>query len=329
MKGMKIVPIILVLILTSSLLVPKYRPATAAEKPDKDDVEFWMALGAGFFSALACVLTWFFGGCLEVSLYIHLAGVHVANDITASNYISDSMYACSVIPSDLTLSRSQTDSPDFSESLNQMGNEAINTLLNATGLTLALATATHRFYTAQEYGDSASMTKQRTDIHSFHTELELVEATATGKLMTFAAALSSEGPDPIATKQNFIDFQNIVSVSGFPEEEVDLLNLLVSQCDPLIFDGFSYLDYLENMAISIECPHSELSASNATREAADVVQYTSEVIGPFPLGPVGGILVPVDRFGLLAPYIGFASTILVATVATAIYVKRVKHKKEE
>jgi len=44
---------------------------------------------------------------------------------------------------------------------------------------------------------------------------------------------------------------------------------------------------------------------------------------------VGGFVVPVDKFGLLAPYIGLASTILAATVATAIYVKRVKPRKEK
>jgi len=44
---------------------------------------------------------------------------------------------------------------------------------------------------------------------------------------------------------------------------------------------------------------------------------------------VGGILIPIDKFGLLAPYIGLASTILVATVATAIYVKHVKRRKEK
>jgi len=46
-------------------------------------------------------------------------------------------------------------------------------------------------------------------------------------------------------------------------------------------------------------------------------------------GAVGGIVVPVDKFGLLAPYIGLSSTILVATVATAIYAKRVKRRKEK
>jgi hypothetical protein len=44
---------------------------------------------------------------------------------------------------------------------------------------------------------------------------------------------------------------------------------------------------------------------------------------------VGGFTIPVDKFGLLAPYIGLASTILVATVATAVYVKRVKRRKEK
>jgi hypothetical protein len=41
---------------------------------------------------------------------------------------------------------------------------------------------------------------------------------------------------------------------------------------------------------------------------------------------VGGIIVPVDKFGLLAPYIGLTSTIVVASVATAVYVKRRKEK---
>jgi len=43
---------------------------------------------------------------------------------------------------------------------------------------------------------------------------------------------------------------------------------------------------------------------------------------------VGGVWVPVDKFGLLAPYVGLASTIVVATAATAIYLKRVKREKQ-
>jgi len=43
---------------------------------------------------------------------------------------------------------------------------------------------------------------------------------------------------------------------------------------------------------------------------------------------LGGVWIPVDKFGLLAPYIGLASAILAATVATAIYVKLVRSRKE-
>ena len=43
----------------------------------------------------------------------------------------------------------------------------------------------------------------------------------------------------------------------------------------------------------------------------------------------GGVWVPVDKFGLLTPYIGLASTVVVATAATAICIKRVKRRKEK
>jgi len=45
--------------------------------------------------------------------------------------------------------------------------------------------------------------------------------------------------------------------------------------------------------------------------------------------PVGGIWVSIDKLALLAPYIALASTILVATAATAIYVKRVKRREKK
>lgn len=46
-------------------------------------------------------------------------------------------------------------------------------------------------------------------------------------------------------------------------------------------------------------------------------------------GTDGGIVVPVDQFSLLAPHIGLYSATLVATVATAMYAKRLKRKKEK
>ncbi len=42
---------------------------------------------------------------------------------------------------------------------------------------------------------------------------------------------------------------------------------------------------------------------------------------------VGGVVTPIDKLGLLAPYIGLTSTISVAAVATAIYAKRVRRGK--
>lgn len=50
--------------------------------------------------------------------------------------------------------------------------------------------------------------------------------------------------------------------------------------------------------------------------------------GGAPCG-VGGIIIPVDKLTLLTPYIALASTVIVATVATAIYAKRVKPRKEK
>jgi hypothetical protein len=51
--------------------------------------------------------------------------------------------------------------------------------------------------------------------------------------------------------------------------------------------------------------------------------------GQFILSTVGGTVVPVDKFGLLAPYIGLASTILVATAVAAVCILRVKRRKEK
>jgi len=44
---------------------------------------------------------------------------------------------------------------------------------------------------------------------------------------------------------------------------------------------------------------------------------------------VGGIVSFVDKLGLLAPYIGLASTIAIAAVSIVAYVKLVKHRKEK
>lgn len=50
-------------------------------------------------------------------------------------------------------------------------------------------------------------------------------------------------------------------------------------------------------------------------------------VGTYSERGVGGTWLPVDKFGLLAPYIGLASTMIVAAVTAAFYVRR--RKKEQ
>jgi hypothetical protein len=44
---------------------------------------------------------------------------------------------------------------------------------------------------------------------------------------------------------------------------------------------------------------------------------------------VGGIMIPVDKLGLLTPYIGLASTAMIGAVAAVVYVRRAKRKEEK
>jgi hypothetical protein len=81
--------------------------------------------------------------------------------------------------------------------------------------------------------------------------------------------------------------------------------------------------YRTSVPISPTHVYNETYTSGAMAEPEGEASLTSAP------SVVGGFLVPVDKFGLLAPYIGLASTIIVATVATSIYVKHVKRRKEK
>jgi len=74
-------------------------------------------------------------------------------------------------------------------------------------------------------------------------------------------------------------------------------------------------------------------SAEATFNGSSQIDYLIPPLWVGPIPPVGGISVPiavsVGNTALLAPYIGLASTIIVATAATAIYVKRVKRRKEK
>jgi hypothetical protein len=92
---------------------------------------------------------------------------------------------------------------------------------------------------------------------------------------------------------------------------------------------------------SIYYPQS-FSGTISQHETQEYFSVASSTIGPLtvittpgsppvptPQGGVGGIIVSIDKFGLLAPYIGLASTIMIGAVATVLYVKRVKRRKEK
>jgi hypothetical protein len=61
----------------------------------------------------------------------------------------------------------------------------------------------------------------------------------------------------------------------------------------------------------------------------DIVNYIGVPVIMPEEPSVGGIWVPVDNSGLLAPYIGLASTAMIGAVATVFYVKRGKRRKEK
>ena len=60
--------------------------------------------------------------------------------------------------------------------------------------------------------------------------------------------------------------------------------------------------------------------TNGYMSYSDIVYFTVQT------QPVGGIYIPVNKLELLAPYIVLATTIILATVATALFVKYKKKK---
>jgi hypothetical protein len=95
-------------------------------------------------------------------------------------------------------------------------------------------------------------------------------------------------------------------------------------------------DYLDGDVVSVSAipdpnyvfDHWELDGSKAgTINPYRVTMNTNHALkAVFVARTVGGIVVPVDKLGLLAPYIGLASTLAIASVASVIYVKRRKKK---
>ena len=72
-----------------------------------------------------------------------------------------------------------------------------------------------------------------------------------------------------------------------------------------------------------------VTATNRKGESTTKIQPVLFSMRPGNQTGVGGIAIPVDKFALLVPYIGLASTIMVAAVASSAYVKLVKRGEEK
>lgn len=150
-----------------------------------------------------------------------------------------------------------------------------------------------------------------------------------------------------ANEQDTTDFSGVLN--GIPSEKVTEAKLITMvqggqlDCTDELhfnthvwnnpFDGFSSVDgtYAGLWDVD-EFDVTSLLLNDNTVAFKDIDDgFTISVamlIVKYAWWPVGGIVIPIDKLSLLAPYIGLASTILVATVATAVCVKRVKRRKE-
>jgi len=130
---------------------------------------------------------------------------------------------------------------------------------------------------------------------------------------TFEVAITTDsgGSNVIASAQISNNFRN----TGGCDEHMYLFDF----GDVTLTGGTTY--YLRTKVLA-----GASDGSNGVRTWGSVRLYYTE---PEPEQGVGGVWSPVDKFGLLAPYIGLALTIVVATAATAIYAKRVKRRKKK
>ena len=320
--------VLLALILVGNLIANP-SPVMAVEKKKITNTLTVASIALGLVSLFGGPIIW---GALGVSAAIHAFAIDNSNDITVSTYSPDGNCGQTVSPSNLVLTREVTDYPEFPNSVNEMQNIAINSQLYHASLLYAASTATNRYYTALHYGDVASAEMQLHDIQVFVSEADLTEDVAAQKFEDFAVELQNTGSDIVTSDEaTFIDFQGNLSMYGFSEDTLDIFDILITNIDPILLAETSPINDCKNRLLSFEYDDVPPCLSQGSVEAAGCIRLISDVIGPFPRVEVGvgGFVIPMDKFVLLAPYIGLVSTILVATAATAIYVKRVKRRKEK
>lgn len=155
------------------------------------------------------------------------------------------------------------------------------------------------------------------EIDTYVTDLHAISSGFASAAAEFAAGTPTEATfQSLATY--FDTFRNHLDALNIPKYSVATPYL--TQCANFLNDAAYQaslgLDSDEEQTIFLQ---DAQSFGNSLRAFGDNVKE--------PI--VGGVWVPIDKFGLLAPYIGLASTITVAAVASAAYIKHVKRRKKK
>lgn len=136
----------------------------------------------------------------------------------------------------------------------------------------------------------------------------------------------------VANSRYGITFTNsfggkVVDINGVERPGVYAVGFVITEANSghKLF-GIAYFNTLGNLVLSDRSEADfgiipdTLIGSPVNYTGAGLLAYSASV---------GGVVVPVDKFGPLAPYIGLASTTMIGAVAAAVYVKRVKRRKEK
>jgi hypothetical protein len=223
--------------------------------------------------------------CQVVSA-VYVAAEEFSNDIRASNHPIDNDFAMIVDPVTLDLERDVTDVSRFPESVNVLGNEAANLQLKDVSVLTAATTATDRFFTALDAGDTVSAQARLTQVKNFVSDINSVSEATAAKLEDFARELQTTRADFVVDRNAFNSFQDSLRTVGFPPEELSLSNDLLSKIDPIavsrVVDPIAFASQLFS-SVDFPSPTETLNFSDAILQEADAIRSVPSVVGPFPM----------------------------------------------
>ncbi len=127
----------------------------------------------------------------------------------------------------------------------------------------------------------------------------------------------------------FFEFQCVCSGgTGQALQPGQSLDFVVTSDSSYVTDDIRLVDWNQVQAGGLS--GGALTPSSGSGQPVPAILGPKTVTGTPTNGTVGGTIVPVDKLGLLIPYIGLAFAVGFVTVAvTAIYVTRVRRRKQE